>query len=121
MDGDRIFKGTIAYTNPEIIGYQSLPYSKGKYSNIPIRKDIYKKNAVLIKVKENSYIDLDEINGNIDLFKKTLKKEVLTTDPNTKNDKYVKKESLRPYYAQKGEKTNVKQLKLNKKALDIRH
>lgn len=121
MDGDRIFKGTIAYTNPETVGYQKLEYAKGKYTNVPIKKDIYKKNAVLIQVKENSYIELDEINGNIDLIKKTLKKEILTTDPNTKNDKYVKKESLRPYYAHKGERTNIKQLKLNKKALDIRH
>lgn len=121
MDGNRVYKGTIAYTNPEIIGYQPLQYGRGKVRSIPIRKDIYKKNAVLIEVGESKYVDLDDIKGNMDLLKKTIMNEVLTTNPDSKNDKYVKKESLRSYYAHKGEKTSVKQLKLNKKSSDLHH
>lgn len=119
MNGDRIYKGTIAYTNPEIIGYQSLEYGRGKKRSIPIKKDVYKKNAVLIKVGEDKYIDLDEIEGNMDLIKQVLKKEVLTTNDNINEEKYIRKESLKPYYIDKGEKTSIKQLKLNKKASDL--
>lgn len=70
--------------------------------------DMYKENAILIKVGEQ-FIDLDTINSDLDLVKK--KKNGLKTYYTKEGEIFVDSNSLRRYSYDKNEKVTVKQLK----------
>lgn len=72
--------------------------------------DIYKENAILIKVGEQ-YIDLDTINSDLDLVKN---KNGLKTYYTYEGDKFVNSNELIRYISTEDKKLSVKQLKKKK-------
>lgn len=83
--------------------------------------EIYKKDATLIMVQKDKYVDLEQFQDIVnflciqqDLHKNKLdaNRLILTTSPHDVGSLYVDKDSLKPYYKeQQPEKVTVYQLK----------
>ena len=92
----------------------------------------YKKNAILLKVKNGGYVDIQNIKSNIDILKiyrdlllspngfyRTNNNLMISTRPTKENDLCVDVDSLKPYYIGHNPKeadiTSIKRLTKNNK------
>lgn len=106
MNSNQVFIGNIKkctkYKTP-------VPCNCNKYINHHDKSEseITKKNAVLIKVVEGGYVDIDSYNSALDYFKvrQSISKKslginelILSTSPYQENCLFIDSSSLRPYY-----------------------
>lgn len=132
MKTDRIFIGNIKmctkcefcnvisnndYIDDKCIGSASFGY-------IDYEEKIVKENAILIKLKDYFYVDIENLNSFLDyiLISGVIINPILTnlailTAPYKKNQLFVDKESLKPYYGneEKIDNISLKTLKKNLK------
>lgn len=91
---------------------------------VPPETEDYKRGAILIKIKDQGFVDLDLLNDSFQTFyhlrkdiqqkEKELKTMIITTYPRKKDDLFVNPGSLQAYYGPDQDfKVRVKQLKLN--------
>lgn len=116
MNGNRIFLGKIMKCNYYKLENGCSVYSflynpkTGKEEIIP--DEVVKTDAVLIKVADNSFVDLDLIRNNFDLLRNIVKNSTLKTFPKCCGDLYLDEGTLRPYYDEEKQNISVKQLKI---------
>lgn len=90
-----------AYINGECIGSDYIGY---------INKDdeLYKKDAILVKIKNRGYVDLEKLSSildNIEIFLESRRRGfnegdiAITTFPYEKGDLFVDETTLRPYFS----------------------
>ncbi len=136
MKTDQIFIGNInkctkyishtTFSSETFIGDQCI--SSDSFGYIEKEAEIYKENAILIKLKNGGYVDLENLNTVLDYLKvaKTFTKGgfylggiVLSTFAYNEGSLFVDSNSLVPYYAEtkKNENISTRQLKkqLNRK------
>lgn len=121
INKDNIYVGNIMKcTKYDSSGYMELDNGGvTTYGNISKNEEIYKENQILINVCLNPelYVNVDDLKNILSLLKiyKCLKKGVddkklLSTISSFLGDKYVKRDSLVPYYTNNGT-VSVKKLK----------
>lgn len=89
--------------------------------HIETEDELYKKDAILIKLTSGAYVDLEKINSSFDLIK--LRRNIIendlahnslmmSTSPDKLNSLFVDEESLKSYYKDSvDERVSVKMLK----------
>ena len=119
MKTDQIFIGNIKKCTK--YDYRSQGY--GDWNTSPaVDSKLYKQNAVLIKVENGGYVDLEKLNSLLDYIK--IYKDITENGyrlgglmrsirPHCVDCLFVDLDSLKPYYSdkQKKEKTSVHQLR----------
>ncbi len=98
---------------------------------IPPKTEDYKKDAILIRIPDQGFVDLDTLKDSFQIFyhlrkdihqkEKELKTMIMTTYPRKKDDLFVNPGSLQPYYGpNQNFKVRVKQLKLNQQYISYK-
>ena len=124
MNKDQIFIGDIRkctkyetrttfsssmYIGDQYIGCDSFGYT---YTD----NELYKQNAILIKIKNGGYVDLEKFNSILDYIKiyKNITKNgfisgglIMPTYAYCINGLYVDEKSLKPYYTDKSQTNNI--------------
>lgn len=99
------------------------------FGHVIEENEVYKENALLLKVAQNGYVDLEQLNSCFDYFKIIKDKTnggfrlgglILSMAPWKENDLFVS--NVRRYYieGQKG-KVKIKDIKRNRDCKDIEH
>lgn len=129
MNSSQIFVGNIkkctkyevhsTFSSETFIGDTCIGSDSFEY--IEEESEIEKEQAVLIKVRNGAYVDLDSYRTALDYFKVRqsltengfrLNGLIMSTSPHCKGSLFVDSDTLRPYYT--GEKKNVSVRKLKK-------
>lgn len=102
------------YIGGQCIGGASIGYVDDEY-------EIYKENAVLIKVKDGAYVDLESLNSILDyirIYRDMLLRDyisglIIPTSTYCANSLLINEETLKPYYADERqvEDVSVRELK----------
>lgn len=114
MNGNRVFRGNIKVCNyMEFNGGSAARMWPDPESGVWATRpdDIVKENAILIKVANGLFIDVDKVKGNLDAIRKVLRNDALRTQPRGCGWWYVDEESLIPYYSSQNERTSIYQLR----------
>lgn len=125
MNTEQIFIGNIRRCTEFRINVPSSPQflgvDIGPFPFIKVEDELYKKDAILIKLKDGNYVDLENLNSFLDYIKlhKDIKRPyynnslILPTSARCLNALFVEMQSLRPYYTEKNQvdKISVYQLK----------
>lgn len=91
--------------------------------------ELYKENAVLIKIENGGYVDLDRFNSILDYIRihKSITENgyrlgglMMPTSAYSRNCLFVDKESLRPYYTDKQQFEDISVRKLKKQVKSTR-
>lgn len=96
------------------------------FGHIETDDELYKENAVLIKIKNGGYVDLERFNSILDYIKiyRSITKNgyrldglMMSTSAHCIDSLFVDEKSLKPYYSNKSQINNisVRQLKKEKK------
>lgn len=104
------------YINGKLVGRSGFGY-------ITHEGEVIKKDAILINLKNGGYVDIDSLNGVVDVVK-TLKDmrrrgfvtggKIMSTSPSRVGSVYVCTDSLRPYNSKEKE-VSILQLKRDRK------
>lgn len=104
------------FIGDECIGSDAFGY-------IDLESEIYKENAILIKIENGGYVDLERFNSILDYIRiyKDIRKDgymlgglMMPTSANNINSLFVDEESLKPYYTTKKIPKNISLRKLKK-------
>lgn len=110
-----------SYFGDQCIGGSSLGY-------IEEETELYKENAVLIKVSENRYVDLEQLNSILDhikIFIHSIDKNsylgelIMSTCAYYKNSLFVDEKSLKPYYSDNLQVGDISVRKLKQQTRNI--
>ncbi len=131
MKTDQIFIGDIrkctkyethtTFSSETYFGNQCIACDSFGY--IDSDDELYKENAILIKIENGGYVDLDCFKSFLDYFKiyQDITKEgyrlgglMMSTKAHCINSLFVDKESLKPYYVDKQQTKNISVHKLKK-------
>ena len=131
MNTDKIFLGDIrkctkyevqkmytfsTYINDQCIGCDSFGY-------VDCDDELFKEKAILIKIENGGYVDLENLNSILDYIKiyRDIKKDgyrlgglMMSTSPHCVDSLFVDQDSLRPYYAKDQQVTDIPLRKLKK-------
>lgn len=131
MKTDQIFIGNIKKCTkyePHAV-FCSSTYINGKrivsdfFGGIESEDEIYKENAVLLKIKNGGYVDLERFNSILDYIRiyKDIDKDgyrlgglMMSTTPLWVNCLFVDENSLKPYYDDKQQSSNISVHQLKK-------
>lgn len=108
------------FSNRTYIGDQCIGCDSFEY--IDSDDELYKENAVLIKIKNGGYVDLERINSILDYIRiyRDITKDgyrlgglMMSTSAHSKDSLFVDKKPLKPYYDDKqpNSKISIHQLK----------
>ena len=128
MKKDQIFIGDIKkctkHDEHTILSIEG-PFGGDFFGYTEVESELYKKDAILVKVTNHGYVDLEDLNSALDMLrvKKYITKSgwinnswIMSTSPNYVDDLFVDSNSIRPYYKnENSEKISIKQLKKEKK------
>lgn len=103
------------YIGDQCIGCDSIGY-------IVEDDELYKENAVLIKIKNGGYVDLEKLNSILDYIKiyRDITKDgyhvglIMPTSAYGIDSLFVDEKSLKPYYINKQQKSNISAHQLKK-------
>ena len=98
MNSERIFFGDIY----KVTEYEAEPISNDpKISRIKKKRELLKKQAVLLQTKDQKYLDLEQMNFllwlRLNYRIPFMEKHLLRTLPLMKDQVYIEQTSLRPY------------------------
>lgn len=132
MKSDKIFIGNIRkctkyeehvmFSSETYIGSELL--GRERFGSIEEDDELYKENAILIKVKNGGYVDLDRFNSILDYIRLhrcctkngiRLGGLVISTSPYKLESLFVDEKSLKPYYPVNEEIKDTSILKLKNK------
>jgi len=110
------------YIGGQCIGCDSFGY-------IEKEDELYKENAVLIKVEHGGYVDLEKLNSILDYIKiySDITKDgyrlgglMMSTSAHCINSLFIDEKSLKPYFTDKQQSDNITLRKLKKHAKTTR-
>ena len=91
--------------------------------------ELYKENAVLIKIENGGYVDLERFNSILDYIRihKDITKNgyrlgglMMSTSAHSRNCLFVDEKSLKPYYTEKQQFEDISVRKLKKQVKSVR-
>lgn len=112
---------TYSYFGDQCIGGGSVGY-------IEEETELYKKNAILIKVRDNRYVDLEQLNSILNYIKiflhmvdksQYLGELIMPTCAYYKNSLFVDEKSLKPYYNDNLQISDISVRKLKQQTRNI--
>ncbi len=128
MDSNKIFVGDIKrctkYDNivliSSVLSIEDAPISIEKIGYIDINAEPYIDNAILLKIKDGRYVDINRLNTIKDylrMYYEYLSKYIyhngilMPTRPMAKGTLFVDEASLKPYYADEKRNVSIRSLK----------
>lgn len=135
MKTDKIFWGNIRkctkyevhkvftcseYINDQCIGSDSFGY-------VERDDELFKENAILIKIENGGYVDLENLNSILDYIRiyRDIKKDgfrlgglMMSTSPHCAGSLFVDQDSLTPYYAKNQQVTDIMLKRLKQQVKD---
>lgn len=99
------YKKSLIFSDTTIVNNESV--GADYYGYLAKSDKVYKRNAILIQINDNCYLDITDVNSFMDLLKlyydiviniRHLNRLIIRTSPSSKNILYVDREFLTQYY-----------------------